>query len=62
VGDGPTAVATGPAAVWVANTAEGTVSRIDPATNEEAERIDVGSAPAGIAVGEGYVWVTAQAP
>jgi YVTN family beta-propeller protein len=61
VGDEPTAVATTPGAVWVASTS-GTVSRIDPQTNDVVETIDVGNAPAGIAVGEGFVWVSAQAP
>jgi YVTN family beta-propeller protein len=34
VGDTPTSIAVGEGAVWVANTGDGTVSRIDPATNE----------------------------
>ena len=41
VGEHPTAVAADDDAVWVANTAAGTVSRIDPATNE-VERHDRG--------------------
>jgi DNA-binding SARP family transcriptional activator/DNA-binding beta-propeller fold protein YncE len=61
VGDGPTSVAFGAGAAWVANTAEGTVSRIDPETND-AESIEVGNAPAGIAVSGGLVWVSVQAP
>jgi DNA-binding SARP family transcriptional activator/streptogramin lyase len=61
VGDGPTAVAFGAGAVWVANTAAGTVTRIDPATND-AETIDVGNSPAGIAVHRGLVWISVQAP
>jgi DNA-binding SARP family transcriptional activator/streptogramin lyase len=61
VGDGPTSVAFGAGAVWAANTAAGTVSRIDPATND-VETIDVGNAPAGIAVYRGLVWVSVQAP
>jgi YVTN family beta-propeller protein len=61
VGDGPTSVAFGAGAVWVANTTEGTVSRIDPATND-VETIDVGNSPAGIAVYRGLVWVSVQAP
>ena len=42
--------------------ADGTVSRIDPATNEVVATIEVGNAPAGIAVGDGFVWVAVQAP
>jgi len=60
VGAGPTALATGANAVWVANTAAGTVSRIDPAKNKVVATIRIGSAPAGLVVAEGYVWVTAQ--
>jgi YVTN family beta-propeller protein len=47
--------------VWVANTNDGTVSRIDPETNK-VERIEVGNAPAGIAYWRGRVWVSVQAP
>ena len=49
VGDGPSALAGGSGSVWVANTAAGTVSRIDPRTNDVVATIDVGNAPAGIA-------------
>jgi YVTN family beta-propeller protein len=63
VGDGPAAVATADdGSVWVANTAGGTVARIDPATNDVVETIPVGNAPVGIAVVDGEVWVTVQAP
>ena len=55
-------MAFGGGAVWVANTAGGTVSRIDPATSEVVATIEIGAAPSGIAVGDGAVWVTAQAP
>ena len=59
VGDGPTSVAFGADAVWVANSAAGTVSRIDPETNA-VETIEVGNSPAGIAVHRGLVWVSVQ--
>ena len=62
VGDEPDALAVGAGAVWVANSGDGTVSRIDAATNEVVRTIDVGSAPAGIAVAGAFVWVTIQAP
>jgi YVTN family beta-propeller protein len=62
VGDGPTSVAFGAGAVWVTNTFAGTVSRIDPATNEVVRTIPVGNAPTGIAVAGGLVWVAVQAP
>jgi YVTN family beta-propeller protein len=61
VGDRPWAVAYGADAVWVANRRSGTVSRIDPRSREVTDTIEVGQAPVGIAVGEGFVWVTVQA-
>ena len=33
------------------------VSRVDPDTNEESQRLKVGSSPTGIAVGDGVLWV-----
>jgi YVTN family beta-propeller protein len=60
VGAGPTALASGADAVWVANRAAGTVSRIDPAKNKVVATIEIGNAPTGLVVAEGYVWVTAQ--
>ena len=52
----------GAGAIWVANSGDGSVSRIDPTTNEVVRTIDIGNAPAGIAVANGLVWVAAQAP
>ena len=57
VGESPSYVAATPDAVWVTNTTEDTVSRIDPATNAVGQTIDVGGGPAGVAVGGGAVWV-----
>jgi YVTN family beta-propeller protein len=54
-GGDPSAVAVGDGSIWVANRADGTVSRIDPVTNE-SKTIRVGSGPSAIAVGEGSVW------
>ena len=63
VGDEPVGVAVGAGAMWVANTGDGTVSRIDPATNEVERTIERRQPrPAGIAVADGLVWVAAQAP
>jgi YVTN family beta-propeller protein len=56
VGKGPKAVAVSEESVWVANEDDGTVSRIDPATNQ-VRVIEVGKRPGLIAVGEGSVWV-----
>jgi YVTN family beta-propeller protein len=52
----------GAGAVWVTNSGDATVSRIDPATNEVVDTLDVGAAPTGIAVANGFVWVAVQAP
>ena len=49
-------------AVWVANAASGTISRIDTGTNEVVATIEIGNVPSGIAVVDGLVWVTVQAP
>ena len=46
-------------AVWVVESGGPSVSRISPDTNVRSSRpIEVGNGPAGIAVGEGDVWVT----
>jgi serine/threonine-protein kinase len=49
-------VAVGGAAVW-ASSDDGTVVRIDPTTGD-VERIAVGGAPTGVAVGAGLVWTS----
>ncbi len=60
VGNGPTGIAFGDGSVWVANSLDGTVSRIDPATNRVTATIPVGEGPDGIAVGSGAVWVSGE--
>jgi ABC-type transport system substrate-binding protein len=57
VGSGPTGVALGAGDVWVADTLDGTVDRIDPGTSQVVQRIAVGSSPTELAVGAGSVWV-----
>jgi YVTN family beta-propeller protein len=61
VGDGPVDVAVGAGGVWIANSRDGTVSRIDPQSNHVIATIRVGHSPQGIAVGAGSVWVSVQA-
>jgi YVTN family beta-propeller protein len=61
VGDGPIDVAVGADGVWVANSRDGTVSRIDPRSNKVIATIRLGNSPQGIAVGAGAVWVSMQA-
>jgi len=59
-------IETGPAAhgvtvgfgsVWVGNHHGGSVSRIDPATNEVIATIPLGAGPGRLTTGYGYVWV-----
>jgi YVTN family beta-propeller protein len=54
--DTPTAVSGG-TSLWVAPYA-GLVSRLDPATGQVLRQIDPNAAPAGLAVGDGAVWMT----
>ncbi|HUG94593.1 MAG TPA: protein kinase [Pleomorphomonadaceae bacterium] len=57
VGSRPAGIAIGAGGVWVANGGDGTVTRIDSATNEVVVTITVGGAPVGIAVSGETVWV-----
>jgi YVTN family beta-propeller protein len=51
VDQAPTAVAYGDGAIWAANSAAGTVSRIDPLTRTVQQTIPVGQSPSGIVAG-----------
>jgi YVTN family beta-propeller protein len=53
----PTRLAAAEDTVWVLTPADGSVVRIDPATNRVVATIPVGRAPSGLAVGAGAVWV-----
>ncbi len=57
VGASPSGVAVGAGAVWVANSGDSTVSRIDPVTSRTTT-IEVRPGPTGIVVAFGSVWVT----
>ena len=57
VGVDPGALAAGAGAVWVANRADGTVSRIDPRARVVTDTINVGRSPAAVAIDAGGVWV-----
>jgi len=61
VGSGPGALAFGGGAVWVANTLDGTVSQIDPATNQVRSTVTVGASPNAIAASDDAVWVANEA-
>ena len=43
--------------MWVTNSLDGTVSRIDAETNTEVDEIHVGNFPLGIAFAKGVIWV-----
>ena len=46
--------------MWVANSADGTVSRVDPETDEVVATITVGASPQDIVVAGGLVWVSVR--
>ena len=50
-------VAVGEGAVWVLNTEDTTISRIDPKTKKVVERFGIGGVPSDIAAGAGALWV-----
>jgi YVTN family beta-propeller protein len=56
VGNRPSAIASGAGSVWVTNSADGTVTRIDP-TTLVATTIPVGHGPAAVAVNAAGVWI-----
>ena len=60
VGDGPAALAYDAGSLWVANSLDATVSRIDPVTRAVTSTIPVGSGPTALAAGPGSVWVANQ--
>jgi YVTN family beta-propeller protein len=57
VGTSPGGIAAGAGAVWVANTDDGSLSRLDPRTGSVVDTIRVGPGPSSVAVGGGSVWV-----
>jgi YVTN family beta-propeller protein len=57
LGDGPGPSAADADSVWIANTLETTVSRIEAESGQVATT-DIGGEPAGVAVGDDFVWVT----
>jgi peptide/nickel transport system substrate-binding protein len=48
----------GAGSVWVANSGDGTVTRIDPRTDKIQAIIPVGGSPQAIAIADGRAWVT----
>jgi YVTN family beta-propeller protein len=57
VGSLPCASAPGAGAMWVTNYGDGTLSRIDPATNRVTGTFPVGTNPCGVAYLDGHLWV-----
>ncbi len=57
VGNEPSGVAVFDRFVWVANSSDGTVSKIDAQTNRFVSSIQVGNGPAEITFGDGSIWV-----
>jgi YVTN family beta-propeller protein len=58
VGRGASAVAVASGSVWVTNTGDGMVSRVDATTNKVEASIPVGRYPQGVATTPGAVWVS----
>jgi YVTN family beta-propeller protein len=61
MGNGPIDIAIGGGSIWVTNSVDGTVSRIDPATND-VHQIRVGGSPEGVGFGNGSVWSQSTPP
>jgi len=57
VGQNPGGIAYGAGSIWVTNTSDGTVSRINPRTHTVIQTITVHAQPVGIAVSGDNVWV-----
>ncbi len=57
VGARPFRVAATDEAVWVTNNEGTNVSRIDPATNEVIDTVDIGGQPVGVDAGDDAAWV-----
>jgi streptogramin lyase len=45
-------------AIWTANSAGASISRIDPTTGRVTHRVNVGAGPRQIAPGDGFLWVS----
>jgi streptogramin lyase len=59
VGTDPVAVAIGFGAAWVANSGNGTITRV-PLDGSNIETIGLNDQPSGIATGAGFVWVLSE--
>ena len=50
----------GAGAVWVANSGDGTVSRLDPRSGDVTDTIAIGASPQDVVVAAGRVWVSVR--
>ena len=57
IGPGIGGLAYGEGAVWVVSPVQGTVTRVDPASNRVVATVTTGNTPRGIAAGFGAVWI-----
>jgi YVTN family beta-propeller protein len=60
VGGDPSAVTAAAGSIWVASRGDGTVTRVDPTTNELVGTIEVGASPTALAADSDGVWVAVQ--
>ena len=58
VGSGPAGIAVTPGTVWVANSLDLTVSKLDPASGTVTATIGVGDGPSGIVAAKDGIWVS----
>src|SRR6185312_5844310 len=56
VGENPDGVAYGFGSLWVANTTDNTVQRVNLQSHEVIQTIDVGASPVAVAVSDRDVW------
>jgi YVTN family beta-propeller protein len=58
VGRSPAGVTVGAGSIWVANSGDGTVTRIDPSDGNILATIHVGGSPFDLTFAHGLAWVT----
>ena len=62
MGAARSALAEGDGSVWVANSGDGTLTRIDERTSRPSAPVAVGGSPQALVVADGKVWVSVQPP
>jgi YVTN family beta-propeller protein len=60
VGSNPSSIVVGAGAVWVANSSDGTITKIDPGQAKVIGTIHVGRSPVSLAFGGNRLWVAVQ--